>query len=40
MACLAGGHALKDVANWDKRAEARFDCMRRFLYSMVFANSN
>jgi len=23
MACLADGHALKDVANWDKHAEAR-----------------
>jgi len=40
MACLAGGHALKDVANWDKHAEARFDGMRRFLYTMVFAVSH
>jgi len=40
MACLVGGHALKDVANWDKHAEARSDSMRRLLYSMVFAISN
>ena len=25
MAWVAGGHALKDVANWGKHAEARFD---------------
>jgi len=31
MICLAGGHALKDVANWDKHAEARFDGMRWFV---------
>jgi len=40
MACLADGHALKDMANWDKHAEARFDSMQRFLYILVCAVSD
>jgi len=40
MACLADGHALKDVANWGKHAEARFDSIQRLLYILVCAVSN
>jgi len=40
FACTAGDHALKDVANWGKHAEARFDRKQRFFYTVAFAHSD